>query len=119
MSSGSPSQLSPSTPGYHYILGVISGLLLYVTTATVTSAGSFMLGLGVIPILSREFNPIPWIMLILLSNILPLAWFFGCRRKKRFFALGLLGGSCAGCVLYLIYMASAFQEAAATATQPG
>lgn len=110
---------TPSASGLHLFLGIASGLLLYLVTAAVTSIASFTLGLGVIPILSREFNPIPWIILILLSNILPVIWFFGCRHKKRFFAFGLLGGSCGGCVLYLIYMVSAFQEAVATAPQPG
>jgi hypothetical protein len=110
---------TPAASGLHVFLGVASGLLLYTITAVVSSVGSFIFGLGVIPILSREFNPIPWGILILLSNILPVIWFFGCRHKKRFFAFGLLGGSCAGCVLYLIFMVSAFQEAAATAPQPG
>ena len=78
-----------------------------------------MLGLGIIPLLGREFNPIPWGVLILLSNIPPLALFYGYRHKNRFLALGLLSGSCAGCVLYLVYALSAFQEAAATAPQLG
>ena len=78
-----------------------------------------MFSLGIIPILGRAFNPVPWAVLILLSNIPSSAWFFGYRHKNRFFAFGLLEGSFAGCASYLIYLVSEFQEAVATAPQPG
>lgn len=70
-------------------------------------------------VVSRYASPLLWLVLIGLSNLLPVTLFFCCRGKMRFFAFGLIGGSFVGCALHLMYAVAAWQEAIATAPHLG
>lgn len=119
MPAASEHQPLPVAAGFHCLLGIIIGVLLFGVTSVAAVMATFLTGFGVVPLLSRMFNPLPWMVLILLSNVLSLALFMWCRRKARFFAFGLLGGSLGGCALNLLYALSVYLNAIATAPQPG